>query len=98
MKLSVLVLGRDGGYTVKYNPLPEGVHEGEARRNSSRAGPILEKPVLAQLYWEYIFPYCPSRRLWCGSFENLPGNTLCLEGYIAIIVFSIFHRWLNENV
>ena len=26
----VSVLGRDGGYTVKYNPLPEGVPEGEA--------------------------------------------------------------------
>ena len=28
------VLGRDEGYTVKYNPLPEGVPEGEARGNS----------------------------------------------------------------
>ena len=27
----VSVLGRDEGYTVKYNPLPEGVLEGEAR-------------------------------------------------------------------
>ena len=27
---SVSVLGRDKGYTVKYNPLPEGVPEGEA--------------------------------------------------------------------
>ena len=27
----VSVLGRDEGYTVKYNPLPEGVTEGEAR-------------------------------------------------------------------
>ena len=31
---SVSVLGRDEGYTVKYNPLPEGVPEGEARGNS----------------------------------------------------------------
>ena len=53
----------------------------------SRAGPILEKPVLTQLYWEYIFLYCPSRRLWCGSFENSLGNTLCLEGYIVTVVF-----------
>ena len=30
----VSVLGRDEGYTVKYNPLPEGVPEGEARGNS----------------------------------------------------------------
>ena len=30
----VSVLGRDEGYTVKYNPLPEGVPEGEARENS----------------------------------------------------------------
>ena len=30
----VYVLGRDEGYTVKYNPLPEGVPEGEARGNS----------------------------------------------------------------
>ena len=30
----VSVLGRDEGYTVKYNPSPEGVPEGEARRNS----------------------------------------------------------------
>ena len=27
-------LGQDKGYTVKYNPLPEGVPEGEAQRNS----------------------------------------------------------------
>ena len=31
---AVSVLGRDEGYTVKYNPLPEGVPEGEARGNS----------------------------------------------------------------
>ena len=36
----------------------------------SRAGPILAFPVLAQLYWEYIFQYWPSSRLWRGSFEN----------------------------
>ena len=30
------VLGRQEGYTVKYNPLPEGVPEGEARGNSQR--------------------------------------------------------------
>ena len=31
---TVSVLGRDEGYTVKYNPLPEGVPEGGARWNS----------------------------------------------------------------
>ena len=31
---TVSVLGQDKGYTVKYNPLPEGVPEGEARGNS----------------------------------------------------------------
>ena len=31
---TVSVLGRDKGYTVKYNPLPEGVPEGKARGNS----------------------------------------------------------------
>ena len=31
---TVSVLGKDEGYTVKYNPLPEGVPEGEARGNS----------------------------------------------------------------
>ena len=30
----VSVLERDEGYTVKYNPLPEGVPEGEAQGNS----------------------------------------------------------------
>ena len=30
----VSVLGQDEGYTVKYNPLPEGVPEGEAQENS----------------------------------------------------------------
>ena len=30
----VSVLGQDEGYTVKYNPLPEGVPEGEAQGNS----------------------------------------------------------------
>ena len=33
-KDTVSVLGRDQGYTVKYNPLPEGVIEGKAQRNS----------------------------------------------------------------
>ena len=32
--ITVSVLGRDEGYTVKYNPLPEGVPEGEAQGNS----------------------------------------------------------------
>ena len=31
---TVTVLGRDEGYMVKYNPLPEGVPEGEAPGNS----------------------------------------------------------------
>ena len=31
---TVYALGQDEGYTVKYNPLPEGVPEGEARGNS----------------------------------------------------------------
>ena len=31
---TVSVLGREEGYTVKYNPLPEEVPEGEARGNS----------------------------------------------------------------
>ena len=31
---TVSVLGRDEGYTVKYDPSPEGVPEGEARGNS----------------------------------------------------------------
>ena len=31
---TVFVLGRDKGYTVKYNPLPEGVPEGKAQGNS----------------------------------------------------------------
>ena len=30
----VSVLGREEGFTVKYNPLPEGVPEGKARGNS----------------------------------------------------------------
>ena len=30
----ISVLGRDKGYTVKYNPLPEGVPEGKAQENS----------------------------------------------------------------
>ena len=30
----VSVLGRDEGYTVKYNPLAEGISEGKARGNS----------------------------------------------------------------
>ena len=30
----VSVLGQDNKYTVKYNPLPEGVSEGKARGNS----------------------------------------------------------------
>ena len=41
--------------------------------------------VLTELYWEYIFPYCPSRQLWWRSFENSFRNTLCLEGYIATV-------------
>ena len=30
----ISVLGRDKGYRVKYNPLPEGVLEGKAQENS----------------------------------------------------------------
>ena len=45
----------------------------------SRAGPILAFPVLAQLYWEYIFQYWPSSRLWRGSFENSPQGGLLMS-------------------
>ena len=85
----------------KFSKLPRQSATGSILENilpGSRAGPILEKPVLAQLYWEYIFSYCPSRQLWYGTFENSLGNTLCLEGFIATVVFSVFHWWLNENV
>ena len=34
MCCTVSVLGRHEGYTFKYNPLPEGVPEGEAQGNS----------------------------------------------------------------
>ena len=34
LQYTVSVLGRDEGYTVKYNPLPEGVPEGKAGGNS----------------------------------------------------------------
>ena len=34
LTVAVSVLGQDEGHTVKYNPLPEGVPEGEARGNS----------------------------------------------------------------
>ena len=40
---TVSVLGRDKGYTVKYNPLPEGVPEGEARGNSWRQRVIFDR-------------------------------------------------------
>ena len=33
-RYTVSVLGQDEGYTVKHNPLPEGVPEGEAQGNS----------------------------------------------------------------
>ena len=33
----------------------------------SRPGPILAFPVLAQLYWDYIFQYWPSSRLSSGN-------------------------------
>ena len=33
-EFTVFVLGQDKGYTVKYNPLPEGVPEGKTRGNS----------------------------------------------------------------
>ena len=40
---TVSVLGREEGYTVKYSPLPEGVPEGEARRNSQRQRGIFDR-------------------------------------------------------
>ena len=64
----------------------------------SRAGPIPEKPVLAQLHCEYILPYCPSKGLWCGSFKNSLENTLCSRSLYCQSCFYVFHRWLNENV
>ena len=41
--------------------------------------PILAFSVLPQLYWEYIFQYWPSSRLWCGSFENSPQGGLLMS-------------------
>ena len=41
-KVTVSVLGRDKGYMVKYNPLPEEVPEGKALGNSGRQRVIFE--------------------------------------------------------
>ena len=40
---TVSVLGQDEKYTVKYNPLPEGVPEGEIRGNSRRQRVIFDR-------------------------------------------------------
>ena len=45
----------------------------------SKAGSILAFPVLGQLYWEYIFQYWPSSRLWRGSIQNLPQGGLLMS-------------------
>ena len=64
---------------------------------SSAASPQKTPSIHALLlglthYWHsstesIFFPYFPSRQIWCGSFENSLGNTLCLEGYIVPVVF-----------
>ena len=54
----------------------------------SRAGPILEKPVLAWLYCAYIVPVLPSLGLWCNSSKTSLVNKLALEGYITRVVFQ----------
>ena len=41
--VTVSVLGRYEGYTVKYNPLPEGVPEGEVRGYSRRQRVIFDR-------------------------------------------------------
>ena len=47
----VSVLGQDEGYTVKYNPLPEGVPEGKARGNCQRQKVIFD--ILNHLTMDY---------------------------------------------
>ena len=42
-KCSVVVLGQEEGYTVKYKPLPEGVPEGEVRWNSLQQRAIFDR-------------------------------------------------------
>ena len=50
-----------------------------AKYTPSRAGPTQAFPVLAQLYWEFFFQYCPSSWLWRGSFENWPQGELLMS-------------------
>ena len=51
LQYTLSVLGRDKGYTIKYNPLPEGVPEGEARGNSWRQRVIFDR--LSQVEFKY---------------------------------------------
>ena len=60
----------------------------------SRAGSILTLSVLAQLYWEHIFQYWPSSRLWRGSFENLPLGWLLMSplNFLSTRSYKIWPR------
>ena len=57
-----------------------------------RAGSILAFPVLAKLYWEHIFQYWPSTRLWRGSFENSPQGGLLMSPLNFLITRS-YKTW-----
>ena len=64
------------GNTVKYTP--------------SRASPIQTFPVLGQLYWAYILPYCPVEDSGVAALKFHLGYTLCLNRYITGVVFKYY--------
>ena len=74
------------------------VYWGNKRKYTpSWAGPLLAFPVLAQLYWEYIFPYWPSCRLWCGSFGNSPQGGL-LMSTLNFLSTRFYETWLGISL
>ena len=70
---TVSVLGRDEGYTVKYNPLPEGVPKGKAQRNSLNACAFIcfiTSHFSDNTFFELILG------LYLGAIQN---ETFCLK-------------------
>ena len=72
--MDLLVIGRSNCYSIVCVG-----HIHVMMESALYTRPILAFPVLPQLYWEYIFQYWPSSRLWRGSFENSPQGGLLMS-------------------
>ena len=85
-QVTVSVLGQEEGYTVKYNPLPEGVPKGEAQGNSWK------QRVYLTVYPESSPNTDMDWRVWFQYF--IVKNDIMINTYLYCVLIYDYIPWL----